>query len=205
MATSSEKLIKLVGGIFFAVGILLVVVGIFVLAISGSLFGGGIPLLIGVVYTILGGGMLLSNFKKSMNRKKIMGNGVHYFGKIYGYVEDKSHTMNNDYTVHIKVRYFDEMNVEREAVIPTGFTKGSGDYPIGATIEIVSLGASYTWVPGSVSFGTLPREDELMDDKPIDPSLVTMIGVSCPSCGASFSASRGYMSKCPYCGNSINC
>ena len=27
------------------------------------------------------------------------------------------------------------MGIEREAIIPTGFTRGSGDYPIGATID----------------------------------------------------------------------
>ena len=30
--------------------------------------------------------------------------------------------------INTKVRYFDEQGIEREAVLPTGFTKGNGDF-----------------------------------------------------------------------------
>ena len=44
-----------------------------------------------------------------------------------------------------------------------------------------------------------------MDDKPLDPSKIDKIAVSCPHCGASFSAAKGYVGKCPYCGGVVNC
>ena len=50
----------------------------------------------------------------------------------------------------------------------------------------------------------LPGEEELMDDKPVDPMQLKMVAVSCPNCGSSFQAATGYSSKCPYCGSYIN-
>lgn len=199
----SDKFLMLFGGIFFGVGVIATAIGIGILAFTGSFIAGGIPLLIGIIFGAIGGGILGVQIKKGRGRKKILSEGTRFTGKIYGYVEDKNCTMNGDYLVNIKVHYFDKMGTEREAIIPTGFTKGSGDYPIGATIDIIALGTEYSWDKNSVRFEEIYREDELMDDKPLVNQ--NMVAISCKNCGASFSAAKGYVSKCPYCGGSINC
>lgn len=203
--SESEKFLKMFGGIFLSIGILVLGIGVAIIAIFNEWLGGGIPTLIGIIFSAVGGGILISQFRVSAKRKEIEKQGDHFTGKIYGYVEDKSCTMNGDFLINIKVRYFDKRGIEREAVIPTGFTRGSGDFPIGATIDIIVLNTSCSWVKGSVRYEHIYGEEELMDDKPIDPSLIDMVGVSCPNCGASFSAAKGYSSKCPYCGSTINC
>ena len=50
----------------------------------------------------------------------------------------------------------------------------------------------------------LPGEQELMDDKPVDPSKLRMTAVQCPNCGASYQAAAGYTGRCPYCGSYHN-
>ena len=201
----SEKFLKMIGGIFLSIGLLVGAIGVALIITISEWFAGGIPLLIGVIFSAVGGGILISQFKISSKRKKIENEGEHFTGKIYGYVEDKSCTMNGDYLINIKVHYFDRKGIEREAIIPTGFTRGSGDYPIGATIDIIALNTSYSWVKGSVRYEHIYGEEELMDDKPLDPRMIDMIAVSCPNCGASFSAAKGFTSKCPYCGSAIDC
>jgi len=201
----SDKFFKLFGGIFFSIGVLCAVIGLGIMIAFGEWFGGGIPLLIGLIFGAIGGGFLIAVFKKAANRKKITREGTRFSGKIYGYSEDTNVAINGSFPFNIKVRYFDRSGVEREALIPTGFTKGSGEYPIGATIDIFALGTRYSWDPNSVRFESIDREDELMDDLPLNPREVNMVAVSCPGCGASFSGAKGYVSKCPYCGGSINC
>lgn len=203
--TEDEKFFRLFGGIFFAVGVLLTAIGLGIVIIFREWFGGGISLLIGLVFDLIGGGILIHQFKTASKRNTIKKKGKVYPGKIYGYIENKSGTMNGDFLVNIKVHYFDDDRVEREAIIPTGFVKGTGNFPIGATIDIIEYNAAYSWVEGSVRYETLPGEAELMDDLPVDPSKINMIAVACPNCGATFSAAKGYVSKCPYCDNSINC
>lgn len=203
--SEDEKFLRLFGSIFFAIGIFVVIISIGLFFTEDVWFAAAIPLLIGVVFSIVGGGILIPQINKGRNRKRIMESGTRYTGKIYGYVEDKSCTMNGDYLVNIKVHYFDKSGIEREAIIPTGFTKGSGDYPIGATIDIISLNNQYSWIKDSVRFEKIYREEELMDDKPINPLLLNMTAICCTSCGASFSAAKGYVSRCPYCGKAINC
>lgn len=201
----ADKIVQLVGGIFFAIGVLCTLIGLGILIVFGEWLGGGITLLLGIIFSAVGGGMLLSIIKTKKAQKEIKQNGKQFTGKIYGYVDDTSCIVNGDYLVNIKVHYFDDTNIEREAIIPTGFTRGSGDYPIGATIDILVLGTSYSWVKDSVRYEHIDREEELMDDKPIDPRAINMIGISCPNCGASFSAAKGYVSRCPYCNGAINC
>lgn len=201
----SEKFLRMFGGIFFAVGVFVGAVGLGIIIIFGEWFGGGIPLLLGICFGGIGGGILAAQFKVDAKRKNIRKTGRRFSGKIYGYIEDKNGTINGDYAVNIKVRYFDEEKIEREAIIPTGFIKGSGEYPIGATIDIYALGTSYSWVEGSVRYEHIEGEDLLMDNKPINTSQLDIIGVECPGCGASFTAARGYTSACPYCMRQINC
>lgn len=200
----SDKFLRLFGGIFFAVGVLVLSIGVSLIFTIHEMFGALICLLIGFIFAAVGGGILLSVIKSSLARKNLKENGKRYTGKIYGYVDNKSSIMNGDYLVNIKVHYFDEMGIEREAIIPTGFTRGSGDYPIGATIDIIALGTKFTWVENSVRYEHIYREEELMDNKPIDPTKLNMVAVNCPGCGASFSAAKGYVCTCPYCGGTIN-
>lgn len=202
--SETDKFLKLFGGIFFACGVLLFIIGIFVFGFEGAIIGWLVPLGMSLVFMAIGGGILLYLIKKSLEKKKIIDMGDRYSGKIYGYLEDKSCVVNGDFLINIKVRYFDKMGIEREAVIPTGFTRGSGQYPIGATIDIMVLDNKATWDKNSVRYERIDREDELMDNKPLDPKLIDMVAVNCPSCGASFSAAKGYVSNCPYCGRAIN-
>lgn len=200
----SEKFLVMFGSIFLSVGSLVLFVGIVLILGLGELFGSSICILLGFVFAAVGGGILISQLKAISKRKKVAKTGRRYTGKIYGYVEDKRAIVNNDYLVNIKVHYFDETGIEREAVIPTGFTKGSGDYPIGATIDIVALGSAYSWDKNSVRYEHIDREEELMDNKPLDPKLINMVAVSCPHCGASFRAAKGYVCTCAYCGGAID-
>jgi len=204
--SESDKFLKLFGGIFFSIGVLVLAIGIGMLAFFGLdvWFGAGVCLLIGIIFSAVGGGILLSLIKKANAQRKIEKEGKKYTGKIYGYVEDRSCTMNGAYLMNTRVRYFDDKGIEREAVLNTGFAVGSGDYPIGATIDIIALNTSYTWVKDSVRFEKIYGEEELMDDKPLDPELISMVAVSCPHCGASFSAAKGYVCKCAYCGGAID-
>lgn len=199
-----EKFMRLFGGLFFCVGLLTTVVGIGLLIGFKEIFASLICILMGIIFAAIGGGILLSQIKKSMKRREVNQKGRRYTGKIYGYVEDKSCTMNGGYLMNTKVHYFDEKGIEREAIIPTGFAKGTGDYPIGATIDIIALGSSYTWDKDSVRYERIAREDELMDNKPLDPEKLIMVAVSCPHCGASFTAAKGYVCTCAYCGGAID-
>ena len=137
-------------------------------------------------------------------KKKIEKQGRRFPAKIYGYVDNTSYTVNNSYTVNVKVHYFDERHVEREAILPTGFPQGSGMYPIGMTIDIFEYQGKFSYDPNSVRNEVLPGEDELMDDKPVAPDKLQLVAVTCPNCGSNFQAATGYSSKCPYCGGYIN-
>lgn len=200
----SEKFLVMFGGIFFAVGIIVLLIGLVLIFGPGELAASAICILIGFIFMAVGGGILFAQLKGISKRKKASKAGKKYTGKIYGYVEDKRAIVNNDYLVNIKVHYFDENGIEREAVIPTGFAKGSGDYPIGATIDIIALGSVYSWDKNSVRYEHIDREEELMDNKPLDPKLIDMVAVTCPYCGAKFSAAKGYVCNCAYCGAAIN-
>lgn len=201
---ATEKFMRMFGSIFFAVGVITLITGIFSFGSTGDILGDVISVSLGVVFSGIGGGIYIAQMKKGKKRKQINEEGTRYTGKIYGYVEDKNCTMNGDYPVNIIVHYFDKAGVEREAYVPTGFIKGSGDYPIGATIDIMVLGTEYTWDKDSVRYEKIDGEEELMDDKPVTPDKNSMIAVSCASCGASYTAVKGYVSKCPYCGSSTN-
>ncbi len=43
-----------------------------------------------------------------------------------------------------------------------------------------------------------------MDNKPVNTADMEVVAMECKSCGASFCATKGYVSKCPYCGKLIN-
>ncbi len=181
-------ILMILGGAFAGIGSL---VGIIFLATMGPGVFLAIP---GCCF--IGGCIYYKN-----TQKKIRTKGRKYSGKIYGYVKDTSVRVNGAFPVNIKVRYFDERRVEREAIIPTQFAPGSSRYPIGMTIDIFEYQGKFQWDPASVRAQYLFGEEELMDDQPLEPDKLTMTAVRCDSCGASFSAAAGYAGKCPYCGS----
>lgn len=159
-----------------------------------------IPLLFMVAGAVFVAVVLYGLHKK----KNIIRHGTKYPAKIYGYVENTSYTVNGNFTMNVKARYFDKNHVEREAILPTSFTQGSSQYPIGMTIDIYEYRGEFGFDELSVRNEVLPGEPELMDDKLMDPSKVKMVAIVCPNCGASFQAAKGYSNKCPYCESYYN-
>lgn len=184
--------------------------GIFYIVIGGMMSiifirgGYGMFTAIPLLFLVLGIAFVVGVCVSSAKKKKIVKHGHRYVAKIYSYVENTAYLVNGSYTVNIKVHYFDENHVEREAIIPTEFEKGSGMYPIGMTIDIFEYQGRFSFDPASVRDETLFGEAELMDDKPVSPEQIRLIAVECPNCGSSFQAMTGYSNKCPYCGGYLN-
>lgn len=194
---SAQKILMIMGAAYIAVGTVVFLV------LAGSGMSGpfaAIPLLFVALGIAFVAGVLISRAKK----KNIVAKGKKYAAKIYGYVDNTAYLVNGSYTVNVKVHYFDEKHMEKEAIIPTGFEKGSGMYPIGMTIDIYEYRGKFGYDPASVRNEILPDEDELMDSKPVSPEKLRSVAVICPSCGASFQAHAGYSSRCPYCGGYQN-
>ena len=192
-----QKILMIMGVAYIALG------GTITVCFAGFGFPGSfiaIPLFFVVLGIAFVAGVLVSLAKK----KKIVKHGHRYAAKIYSYVDNTSYTVNGSYTVNVKVHYFDENHIEREAIIPTAFERGSGMYPIGMTIDIFEYQGKFGFDPASVRNEVLPGELELMDDKPINSEQLKLVAVNCPNCGASFQAAAGYSSKCPYCGGYLN-
>lgn len=194
-----NKILLILGLSFVAIG---GCVGIIFISVDDGSIGAMtmIPFLFVVFGVVLICGVLKSVFARNKIRRK----GTKYAAKIYSYVENHAYMVNNSYLVNTKVHYFNQAGIECEATIPTNFTKGSDEYPIGMTIDIYEFNGRFDFDKNSVRMETLPREDELMDDKPIDRGAISMVAISCPSCGASYQAMEGYSAKCPYCGGYQN-
>ena len=97
--------------------------------------------------------------------------------------------------------------VDRQSVkqpLETGILAIDSMFPIGMTIDIYEYNGKYSYDPASVRGERLRREEELMDNKPIDPEQLHLIAVRCSNCGASYKAATGYASRCPYCGGYQN-
>lgn len=189
------------GGMFTLIGS---VVGIIFASAFSQMPDAGPFLLIPMLFVVLGLAFIGSVFYLKGRGKRIRKHGRRYEAKIYGYVRDHSIMVNGSYPVNVKVHYFDEHYVEKEAIIPTQFTAGSGEYAIGMTMDIYEYQGKYSWDPASVSNKILAGEEELMDDKPVEPEKLSLIAVTCNHCGSSFKSAKGYAGKCPYCGNYIN-
>lgn len=200
-----EKVIKLLGSIFLAVGGTCLLFGLAILLFirDGNIAFGVLGLLC-FIFSCIGGGMLLGASAVNRRSKRIIKNGTRYTGKIYSYIEDQSVLINNAYPINIVVHYFDKEGIEREVTIPTKFTKGSESFPIGATIDFVIYKSSSAWIKDSVRFDHIDREEELMDNKPLNPTKLNLIAVTCPTCSASYKAAQGFAATCPYCGHSVN-
>ncbi|MCQ2483450.1 MAG: hypothetical protein MJ153_08200 [Clostridia bacterium] len=201
---SSNGFNRLFGIIFGGVGAFIMIFGIILgIAIDDTIIT-AIMTPIGFIFFAVGLGFVLSNIFAKKNSNSIIDKGTKYTGKIYSYTDDTTVLVNGSYRVNIKVRYFDKNGVEREAVIPTKFLRGDSSFPIGATIDIYELNGKYTWDKKSVRYESIPREEELMDDKPINSTNFSLSAVRCQSCGASFTGAKGYASRCPYCGAAVN-
>ncbi len=194
------------GGIFFIVGFILTVafVGVGILDAGFGTGFAGVFLLIPVACMLAGLGVLIYAFKLIIRKKDISKKGIRYQAKIYGYAEDKSLVVNGEFTMNVKVRFFDSNHIEREAILPTNFPKNSNMYAIGMTIDIFEYNGEFDFDKSSLRYEHIPGEEELMDDKPINPGEQKLTAVECPNCGASFNAAEGYSNKCPYCGGYIN-
>lgn len=193
----AQKILMIMGAGFTAVGTIVTIVFVGV----GDI---GVFLVIPVFFILLGICFIVGVFVSLANKKKIQTQGRRFPAKIYGYVDNTSYTVNNNFTVNVKVHYFDERHIEREAILPTSFPKGSGMYPIGMTIDIFEYQGQYSFDPNSVRNERLLGEEELMDDKPVAPEQLQLVAVTCPYCGSHFQAAAGYSSKCPYCNGYIN-
>lgn len=192
-----NKILTILGAMYIAVGSMVTIVFIACGMVGAFLL---IPIFFVVLGMVFVTGVLYSRAKK----KEILTHGKQYAAKIYGYVEDHSVVVNDCYLQNVKVHYFDDAHIEREAVIPTGFPKGADTYPIGMTMDIYEYHGKYGYDPDSVRDEKLPGEEELMDDKPVAPDQVKLIAVTCPNCGSSFRAAAGYVNRCPYCGSYQN-
>ncbi|MDO5155718.1 MAG: hypothetical protein Q4D51_07105 [Eubacteriales bacterium] len=106
--------------------------------------------------------------------------------------------------MNVVVHYWDKQGIEKETIIPTKFSKGAKEYPIGMTIDIFEYNGTYSFDKNSVRDEILDREAELMDDKPIDRADIKLIAVTCDNCGASYESVKGYTAKCPYCSSYTN-
>ncbi len=194
------------GGIFFFVG-LAVMIGCLGFGVVGAQFGFGFSNLIvlfPMLFMLLGLIVLLYAFVLIKRKKDISKKGTRYQAKIYGYVEDKSLVVNGDFTMNLKVHFFDDNRVEREAILVTNFPKNSDMYGIGMTIDIFEYNGKFDFDKASLRYEHIAGEEELMDDKPINPDEQQFTAVTCPYCGASFNAVADYSNKCPYCNGYIN-
>ena len=183
---AAHKIVVLVGSIFLAVGVFVGI--IFAIVAEPGKFPLAMLSLPGS-FLLIGGGMDIVVAILVHNKKMIVKKGVKYPAKIYGYTENTSVKVNNTYMIDTIVHYFDSYHVEREAIIPTGFTRGAGMYPIGLTIDIFEYNGKYGYDPDSVRDA---------------PDKLRLVAVRCPNCGSSFRAATGYSSKCPYCGSYMN-
>lgn len=189
--------------ILFFMGVFYVLIG----GTVGLLFAGlgfGIGALIPGIFVVLGLGFIIGVLYSVAKKKEIITKGKKYTGKIYGYVPDTSCTVNGVHPLNVKARYFDENQVEREAILPTSFSGGSGQYPIGMTIDFYIYNGKCGFDAKSVRNEYIPGEAELMDNKPLEPDKITVVAVVCPNCNATFQAMKGYTERCPYCGSYLN-
>lgn len=164
------------------------------LAVIGLLIVGAV-LILAVIAAIVVAVILLVN-----KNKNAVSNEKSYKAIIYGYQKSEHLYVNGSPVVNTKVRYFDEDGVKREALLKTRFVEGSADYPIGGVIDIKVKKNSVSWDKSSVRYDSIDREEELMENKPVNLSELKMKPVICKKCGAGYDAAEGYVSKCPYCG-----
>ena len=190
------------------IGIIFTSVGAFILALTLGLnlllHEGALFMILPIAFLTIGLGFIIRVLIGVRKKSNIRKRGTRYAAKIYGYVQNTSYVVNGRYPLNTVVHYFDNYHIEREAILPTSFCQGTSPYPLGMTIDIFEYQGKYEYDPSSVRYEILPGEQELMDNKPVDPSQLHMIAVTCPNCGASYKKAAGYAEKCPYCGSYQN-
>ena len=198
-----QKILMILGAAFAGMGLVFTIVfGSFLPMMRGS--GATVMIVVPIFFIIIGLSLVIFVLKAMSKKKEVERKGKKYSAKIYGYIENTSVMVNSNYLIDTKVHYFDEKHIEREAIIPTAFSKGSSQYPIGMTIDIYEYNGKYSFDPKSVRDEILPGENELMDNKPVEPEKITNVAVECKNCGATFQAVKGYTERCPYCGSVYN-
>ena len=196
----AKKILGILGLSFIAIGSVVFIAIKSAMQYSGFEAMSFIPLLFVIIGFFFVGFVLYSIHQEN----KIKRFGKRYSAKIYSYKENTSYTVNGEFTYNAVVHYFDEFQNEKEAILPTSFPKGSNTYPIGMTIDIFEYKGQYNFDQNSIRDEILPRETELMDDKPIDRAKIRMKAIQCQHCSASFNAIQGYTATCPYCGSHYN-
>ncbi len=157
-----------------------------------------------LIFLIIGIGILAIPTVAIYKEKQTRSHGKRYAAKVFGYVEDTTITVNGAYPINIKVRFFDDKHNVSETTIATRFPKGNVPYPIGATVDIYGLNGIYAVDPESVTSAKIPGEDQLMDNRPLEPEKTDYVAITCPNCGATYQAIKGYTGKCPYCDTYTN-
>lgn len=196
---SAQKICMIVGAGFAGIGLFMTV--LFMFAFDEV----GVFLLIPLMFVVIGLCFIVTILVMLHNKKMICVHGKKYAAKIYSYVQNTSYMVNGQFTWNVKVHYFDSYGIEREVILPTSISRGADSmFPIGMTIDIYEYKGKYSYDPASVRGERLRREEELMDNKPIDPEQLHLIAVRCSNCGASYKAATGYASRCPYCGGYQN-
>lgn len=188
----------------FIMGAIFTIMGMVMTIVFVSFGQFGAMALIPLLFVMIGIAFVTGAGLSIQRKKRIVTLGTKYAAKIYSYVPNTSYMVNGEFTVNVKVHYFDRDGIEKEAVIPTEFAKGSGEYPIGMTMDIYEYEGKYSFDKNSVRDEVLPGEAELMDDKPVDRAKIKITAAQCPNCGSSFQATAGYSNKCPFCGSFVN-
>lgn len=199
-----EFILLFMGGIFFGVGLVTTTIFSSVSDMFPGRSGAGAFIMIPLLFTLIGAIILGFAVREIIRKSNVRKKGTRYPAKVYGYVDDTSFVVNGQYTVNIKVRFFDSNNFIREAIIPTQFNRNSSMYGIGMTIDIFEYNGRFSWDKKSARFEKLPNENQLMDERPVNPDEINLIAVTCPYCGANFKATSGYTNRCPYCDGYIN-
>lgn len=196
---SAQKICIIVGVGFAGIGLFMTLIFLFAFGKPGAF------ILIPLMFVVLGLCFIVTILVMLHNKKMIRVHGEKYTAKIYGYVKNTSYMVNGRFPLNVKVHYFDNYGIEREVILPTSISGGADSmFPIGMTIDIYEYNGKYSYDPASVRGERLRREEELMDNKPIDPEQLHLIAVRCSNCGASYKAATGYASRCPYCGGYQN-
>lgn len=190
---TERKILVFIGGMFLLIG---GVISAIFIPVFGLPFG-AFPL----IFPVIGAGLLYIPVSATIREKRTLSKGERYAAKVYGYVEDSSITINGMYPINIKVRFFDNNHKICETTLETRFPKGDVPYPIGATVDIFGMKGIYTFDPDTVRNEKIKEEDLLMDNRPLEPEKTDYVAVTCPNCGSSYKAIKGFAEKCPYCGS----
>lgn len=193
----AENILLILGAAYTAIG------GLITIIFASTMDGAGVFLAIPLFFVLLGVIFIIAVLTVRNKRNMVIKKGKKYAAKIYGYKKNTSYKVNGAFPTDTTVHYFDENGIEREVTLPTG-ASASALMPVGMTIDIYEYRGKYNYDEKSLRNEILPGEKELMDDLPVNPSMVKTIAIDCPNCGASITAAEGYASKCPYCDGYIN-